>query len=212
MTDGPDETTITLTPNKSMYTVGDHLTIQCITDSNPPSAINLYFRPNGISEEKPMGLIDDKVVFDSLQVTDSGTYICAVVNEARSKSPNATSYVSVFVRKYYGCNQCRYIEVCQQKYDEIVCIPNKWLPTAVVFMILSVAFAVSSIVLLKARKKSRENITSNHMNNTRYHLFLLVFFLVFSFFLLIAITNKILGNIRHSKQPHILYIQVYLNK
>lgn len=158
-----------------MYTVGDRLTIQCITDSNPPSAFSWYFRPNGTSEEKPMGLTDDKLVFESLKTTDSGTYICTVVNKTRSNSPNATTHVSVFVRKYYGCNQCMYIEICQQNYDEIVCIPNNWVPIAVVFMILSVAFAVSSIFLFKTREKSQENITSNHMNNTRYHLFFISF-------------------------------------
>lgn len=171
LTDGPDETTISLTPNKSMHTVGDRLTIQCITDSNPPPTINLYFRPNGTFVERPMGLTDNKLEFDSLQVTDSGTYTCTAVNKVGSNSPNATTRVSVFVKRYYGCSQCRYIDTCQQNYDEIECIPNKWVPTAVVFMTLSVAFAVSSIVLFKTRKKTQENIASKHMNNTRYYLF-----------------------------------------
>lgn len=166
---GPDETTISLTPNKSMYTVGDRLTIQCKTDSNPPSTINLYFRPNGTSVERPMGLTENKLEFDSLQVTDSGTYICTAVNKVGSNSPNATTRVSVSVKRYYGCSQCRYIEICQQNYEKIECIPNKWVPTAVVFMTLSVAFAVSSIVLFKTRKKTQENIKSKHMNNTRSH-------------------------------------------
>lgn len=171
LTDGPDETTISLTPNKSMYTVGDRLTIQCITDSNPLPAFKWYFRPNGSSVERPMVFTDNKLEFDSLQVTDSGTYICTAVNKVRSNSPNATTRVSVFVKKYYGCSQCRYIEICQQNYEKIECIPNKWVPSAVVFMTLSVAFAVSSIVLFKTRKKTQENITSKHMNNTRYYLF-----------------------------------------
>lgn len=171
LTDGPDETTISLTPNKSMYTVGDRLTIQCITDSNPLPAFKWYFRPNGSSVERPMVFTDNKLEFDSLQVTDSGTYICTAVNKVRSNSPNATTRVSVFVKRYYGCSQCRYIEICQHNYEKIECIPNKWVPTAVVFMTLSVAFAVSSIVLFKTRKKTQENITSKHMNNTRYYLF-----------------------------------------
>lgn len=166
---GPDETTISLTPNKSMYTVGDRLTIQCITDSNPLPAFKWYFRPNGSSVERPMVFTDNKLEFDSLQVTDSGTYICTAVNEVGSNSPNATTRVSVFVKRYYGCSQCRYIEICQQNYEKIECIPNKWVPTAVVFVTLSVAFAVSSIVLFKTRKKTQENITSKHMNNTRSH-------------------------------------------
>lgn len=170
MIDGPDETTISLTPNKSMYTVGDRLTIQCITDSNPPSTINLHFRPNGTSVERPMGLTDNKLEFDSLQVTDSGTYICTAVNKNGSNSPNATTRVSVSVKRYYGCSQCRYIDTCQQNYEKIECIPNKWVPTAVFFMTLSVAFAVSSMVLFKTRKKTQENITSKHMNNKRYRL------------------------------------------
>lgn len=188
LTDGPDETTISLTPNKSMYTVGDRLTIQCITDSNPLPAFKWYFRPNGSSVERPMVFTDNKLEFDSLQVTDSGTYICTAVNKVRSNSPNATTRVSVFVKRYYGCSQCRYIEICQQNYEKIECIPNKWVPTAVVFMTLSVAFAVSSIVLFKTRKKTQENITSKHMNNTRYYLFfiyvhVLVFIYCFYFLL-----------------------------
>lgn len=147
MTDGPDETTISLTPNKSMFTVGDRLTIQCITDSNPLPTFKLYFRPNGTFVERPMGLTDNKLEFDSLQVTDSGTYTCTAVNKVGSNSPNATTRVSVFVKRYYMCSQCRYIDACHQNNDKIECILNKWVPTAVVFMTLSVAFAVSSIVL-----------------------------------------------------------------
>lgn len=177
MTDGPYKTTITLSPNKSMYTVGESLTIQCITDSNPLPAFKWYFRPNGSSEERPFELTQNTLVFDSLQVTDSGTYICMVVNEARPNSPSATSHVSVSVNKYHSCSQCWFIEICQQNNGEIVCIPNDWVPIAVVFIILSVAFAVLSIVLFQNRKKSEENITFNNMNNTRYHLPFIYFFL-----------------------------------
>lgn len=171
MTDGPYMTSITLSPSKSVFTVGESLTIQCLTDSNPLPAFKWYFWPNGSSEERPVVLNQNKLAFESLQVTDSGTFTCTAVNKVGSNSPNATTRVSVFVKRYYGCSQCRYIDTCQQNYDEIECIPNKWVPTAVVFMTLSVAFAVSSIVLFKTRKKTQENITSKHMNNTRYYLF-----------------------------------------
>lgn len=165
-------TSITLSPSKSVFTVGESLTIQCLTDSNPLPAFKWYFWPNGSSEERPVVLNQNKLAFESLQVTDSGTFTCTAVNKVGSNSPNATTRVSVFVKRYYGCSQCRYIDTCQQNYDEIECISNKWVPTAVVFMTLSVAFAVSSIVLFKTRKKkTQENITSKHMNNTRYYLF-----------------------------------------
>lgn len=184
MTDGPYMTSITLSPSKSVFTVGESLTIQCITDSNPLPTFKWYFRPNGTFVERPMGFTDNKLEFDSLQVTDSGTYICTAVNKVGSNSPNATTRVSVSVKRYYGCSQCWYIDTCQQNYDEIECIPNKWVPTAVVFMTLSVAFAVSSIVLFKTRKKTQENLKSKHMNNTRYYLFFIYVFVYCYYFLL----------------------------
>lgn len=173
MTDGPDETTIILTPNKSVYTVGDHLTIQCLTISNPPPAFKWYFRRNGTSQESPIGRTSthSKLEFDKLHATSSGTYICTVINEARSNSPNATTHVSVSVRKYHDCNQCRLIEICQQNYEKIECIPNDWVPIALVFMTVSVAFAVSSIFLCINRKRSQETIAVNTVNYTRYRLF-----------------------------------------
>lgn len=186
MTDGPYMTSITLSPSKSVFTVGESLTIQCITDSNPLPTFKWYFRSNGTSVERPIGLTDNKLEFDSLQVTDSGAYICTAVNGVGSNSPNATTRVSVSVKRYYGCSQCGYIDTCQQNYDEIECIPNKWVPTAVVFMTLSVAFAVSSIVLYINRKRSQETIAVKTRHNTRYRLFFLLFIilLLFSSFLL----------------------------
>lgn len=104
--------------------------MHCMTDSNPLPAFKWYFRPNGTSKEKPFE-IQDILMFDSLQVLDSGTYTCIVVNEARSNSPSATSHVSVSVKKYHGCSQCRY-------------------------MLLSVKFAITFYVLIINRKIHKE--------------------------------------------------------
>lgn len=166
---GPDETAIMLVPSKSMYTVGESLTVQCTTKSNPPPAYRWYFQSNTTSKETLIELTDDKLVFNSLQIENSGTYVCTVVNGARLNSPNASSHVSVFVEKYHGCSQCRYIEICRRVDDEIMCIYNKWIHIAVVFMILSVTLGVTTIVLFIHRKRSQETKASNKIHNTRYH-------------------------------------------
>ncbi|XP_065933874.1 carcinoembryonic antigen-related cell adhesion molecule 6-like [Magallana gigas] len=155
---GPDKPVITLTPLKSFYFVGDYLTIQCITDSNPPPVFAWKFQPHNKFVETVIKNSSDvsKLVFDTLQITDSGTYSCMATNAARLNSANVTSSVSLFVRhseiSYQGCNQCGYLKVCQQYDGKTVCVTNKWVPIAIVFILISVSFAAASIVLIKNKR------------------------------------------------------------
>nr|XP_034316383.1 cell adhesion molecule 3-like isoform X2 [Crassostrea gigas] len=95
---GPDKPVITLTPLKSLYFNGDYLTIQCITDSNPPPVFTWKFQPHNKSLETVIKKSPDisKLVFDTLKTTDSGTYSCMATNAARLNSANATSSVSIY--------------------------------------------------------------------------------------------------------------------
>lgn len=156
--DGPDKPAITLSPFKSLYLVEDHLTIQCITDSNPPPVFTWKFQPHNKSLKTVIKTSSDvsKLVFDTLQITDSGTYSCTATNAARLNSENVTSsfflYVSHSEISYQGCNQCGYITVCQQYDGKTECITNKWVPIAIVFILISVSFAAASIVLIKNKR------------------------------------------------------------
>lgn len=158
ITDGPDKLVITLTPFKYFYFVGDHLTIKCITDSNPPPVFTWKFHPHNKSLETVIKTSSDvsKLVFDTLQTTDSGTYSCTATNAARLNSANVTSTVSLYVNHseigYQGCNQCGYLKVCQQYDGKTVCVTNKWVPIAIVFILISVSFAAASIVLIKNKR------------------------------------------------------------
>lgn len=152
-----------------MYFVGDPLTFHCTTDSNPPPVFTWSFRPYNKSEEKQTEHSNEKskLVFDSVQTDDSGIYTCTVINTARPNSPNMSSSVSVYVKKseriYSDCDQCGYIETCQQSGGKTVCAVNIWMPIAVVCILLSAAFAVASTVMIMQRKRTQESIATNNM-------------------------------------------------
>lgn len=174
-TDGPDKPAITLTPNKPVYAVEDQLTIQCISDSNPPPVFTWSFKPHNKSRDTRIKHSNDssKLVFSSLKIEDSGIYICTVNNSARPHFLNTSANFSVLPkileRENSGCNQCGYIETCQQDDEKTVCIVNIWLPIAVVFILLSAAFAVSSVVMIRQRNRAQENTaTNNILTENRY--------------------------------------------
>lgn len=152
-----------------MYFVGDPLTIQCTTDSNPPPVYTWSYPPYNKSEKNPIEHSNEKfkLVFDSVQIENSGTYTCTVINTARPNSPNMTSSVSVNVKKseriYSDCDQCGYIETCQQSGEKTVCVVNIWMPIAVVCILLSAAFAVASTVMIMQRKRTQESIATNNI-------------------------------------------------
>lgn len=167
---GPDNPSVTLTPKKSMYSIGDSLTIHCKTDSYPLPFFSWIFQPHNESKRRPIERFSNisKIELKSLKPEDSGHYTCIVINLARTNSTNKTSSISVYVEnseKMYtaGCDQCGYIETCQQSERSIVCSPNMWVPIAVVFILLSATFAFSSIVLLMQRKGTRENTASGNV-------------------------------------------------
>lgn len=151
-----------------MYSVGDPLIIQCTSDSNPPPVFTWSFWPYNKSEE--MSIIEHsnkttKIVFDRIQTKNAGTYTCTVINTARPSYPNMTSFVSVYVknteRMFTGCEQCGYIETCQQSYERTVCNFNIWVPITVIFILLSIAFVVSSSVLIIKWKTTHKSTPTN---------------------------------------------------
>lgn len=160
---------VTLTPSKSVYSVGDSLTIECSTDSNPPPVFTWSFLSENKSEEQ-IELPDNKsnLTFKSIQPTDSGTYICTATNTARTKYPNTKS-VFVFVRNskkiHTGCDHCGHTEICQHNDRRNECIFNIWIPIAVVFIIASAIFAVTSIILIILRRITQESTKTNDMIN-----------------------------------------------
>lgn len=172
--DGPDESAIILTPSKSLYFVGDPLTMQCIADSNPPPVFVWSFRPYDTSEKILVEHVHSKLVFDNLKTTGSGTYICTAINFARPKYPNASSSVSLYIKhsgsNYNGCKKCGYLQTCQRYNRDTVCVINVWAAIAVVFLIIFVSFAVITILLIINKNNRSTCITSsNRVHSQRYN-------------------------------------------
>lgn len=165
--DGPDKPKVTLIPNKSVYTVGDFLTMQCTSDSNPPPVFTWSFKPHNKSGDTRIEYSQNKskLVFHSLKTENAGTYTCTVNNATNNL--NMTSFVFVHVKNseriYTGCDQCGYTETCQQSNEKTICIVNIWMPIAVVCILLSAAFAVSSIVMIRQRKRTQESTATNNI-------------------------------------------------
>nr|XP_034316390.1 uncharacterized protein LOC105338290 [Crassostrea gigas] len=165
---GPDESAIILTPSKSSYDVGDPLTMMCIADSNPPPVFGWSFRPYNTSNETLVEHVHfhSKLVFHSLQTTDSGTYICTATNSARPNYPNASSSVSLYIKHsesyYNGCKKCGYLRTCQRYNRDTVCVINVWAAIAIVFLIIFVSFAVITILLIVNKNNRSKCITSSN--------------------------------------------------
>lgn len=135
-----------------MYFAGDSLTIQCTTDSNPPPVFIWNFRPKNKIEEMPISEHSNKttktskIVFNRIQTKNAGTYTCTVINSARPNYPNMTSFVSINVqhseRTHHDCNQCGYMETCQQSNEKTVCNFNILVPITVIFILCSICCVI----------------------------------------------------------------------
>lgn len=102
---------------------------------------------------------------------------------ARPNYLNMRSFVSVYVKKnqriFTGCEQYGYIETCQQSNERTVCNFNIWVPITVIFTLLSVAFVVSSSVLIMEWKRAHKSTTFNNiLNEHRYVSFLCPLFYI----------------------------------
>lgn len=166
---GPDMPAVTLTPSKSVYSVGDFLTIECSADSNPLSVFTWSFLSETKSEEQIERFHNkSKVVFESLQRTDSGNYTCTATNTARLNF-SSTNSVSVLVRisekMYISCDHCGITQICQHNNGRNECISNVWIFIAFVFIITSAIVAVTSFILIILRRIPQKRTETNDMLN-----------------------------------------------
>lgn len=160
---------VTMKPSKSVYSVGDSLTIECSADSNPPPVFTWRFLSQN-KTEKQIELFHHKssLTFISLHPTDSGTYTCTANNTARTKYSNTNS-VSVLVRiskkMSISCDHCGLTKICQHNNGRNECVFNIWIFIAFVFIITSATFLVTSIILIILRRRTLENTETNNMSS-----------------------------------------------
>ncbi|NXH19683.1 VCAM1 protein, partial [Bucco capensis] len=84
---GPKNTIITASPGNSPME-GDPLKLTCVTESNPPPQI--IWRKH-LTEESILHLIEDNMLsIPHASFTDSGLYICEVINPVTNKTEKAT--------------------------------------------------------------------------------------------------------------------------
>lgn len=165
---GPGMPAVTMKPSKSVYSVGDSLTIQCSADSNPPPVFTWSFLFENKSEEQ-IELPHHKASLTlSLHPTDSGTYTCTATNTARTKYSNTNS-VSVLVRiskkMSISCDHCGLTKICQHNNGRNECFFNIWIFIAFVFIITSAIFAVTSVILIILRRIPQNSTETNDMLN-----------------------------------------------
>ncbi|KAM6305646.1 vascular cell adhesion protein 1 [Aegotheles albertisi] len=90
---GPQNTIITASPGNSPME-GDPLKLTCVTESNPPPQI--VWRKH-LADESIQHLIENNVLsIPHAHFTDSGLYICEVINLATNKTEKAT--VDIFIQ------------------------------------------------------------------------------------------------------------------
>lgn len=159
---------VTMKPSKSVYSVGDSLTIQCSADSNPPPVFTWSFLFENKSEEQIELPHHKSSLTLSLHPTDSGTYTCTATNTARTKYSNTNS-VSVLVRiskkMSISCDHCGLIKICQHNNGRNECFFNIWIFIAFVFIITSAIFAVTSVILIILRRIPQKSTETNDMLN-----------------------------------------------
>ncbi|NXY43225.1 VCAM1 protein, partial [Ceuthmochares aereus] len=89
---GPQNTIITASPGKSPIE-GDTLKLTCVTESNPPP--HIVWRKH-LADDSIQHLIENNVLFiPRARFTDSGLYICEVINLVTNKTEKATVNIVV---------------------------------------------------------------------------------------------------------------------
>ncbi|NXG76362.1 VCAM1 protein, partial [Baryphthengus martii] len=89
---GPQHTMITVSPGNSPME-GDSLKLTCVTESNPPPQIVWRKHP---ADESIQHLIQDNVLsIPQAHFTDSGLYICEVINLVTNKTERATADIVI---------------------------------------------------------------------------------------------------------------------
>lgn len=84
---GPQNTIITASPSNSPME-GDSLKLTCVTESNPPPQV--VWRKH-LADESIQHLIENNVLsIPYARFTDSGLYICEVINLVTNKTEKAT--------------------------------------------------------------------------------------------------------------------------
>lgn len=84
---GPQNTIITASPSNSPME-GDSLKLTCVTESNPPPQV--VWRKY-LADESIQHLIENNVLsIPHARFTDSGLYICEVINLVTNKTEKAT--------------------------------------------------------------------------------------------------------------------------
>lgn len=146
----------------------------------------------------------------SLKTEAAGNYTCTVINTARPGYPNITSFVSVHFlnseEKYSGCNRCAYIETCQESNEKTFCVSIFWVHIAVVFILLSAAFAIASIVMIMQREKNTRKHFNQQYINWKQVCYLIVFSLLHYFMYLANVILLSLFRIKSRKLPMCSYI------
>ena len=89
---GPQNTSINASPGNSLME-GHFLKLTCMTDSNPPAQV--FWRKH-LAKETIQHFIENSVLsIPHAHFTDSGQYICEVVNPVTNKTEKATTNIVI---------------------------------------------------------------------------------------------------------------------
>lgn len=180
LSDSPSKSRIQASFLNSRVLIGDNVNIECISDGNPNPFYAWTFNSTDLmSSDKYIFSVNNSTLsFTVTDITDSGYYQCVASNYIKGKQFNSSSNVTITVQERNKlehqlkmdktCNEspCSSLQNCVIKDGRAFCLVNIWIVIAIVFIITTFIFGMTtlSFILLRRTQQLKTINNTNEMD------------------------------------------------
>lgn len=178
--DSPSKSRIQASFSNSRVFIGDNVNIECVSDGNPNPYYTWKFNSTDLmsSDKYTFSVNNSALSFTVTDITDSGYYQCVASNYFKGKLFNSLSNVTITVQERNKlehllkmdktCNgsPCSSVQNCVIKDRRAVCLVNIWIVIAIIFIIITFIFGMTtlSFILLRRTQQLKTINNTNEMD------------------------------------------------
>lgn len=171
--DSSSNTKIEASFSNSRVFIGDHIVMKCTADGNPNPIYTWKFNLTDImsSVKYTLSVNNSTLSFTVTDITDRGYYQCVASNYFKGTLFNSSSIVTLTAQeineeKYSvelenTCNPCSLTESCVIENGRAICSVNIWIVIAIVFIIITVLFGMTTLRFIWLRRSQRLKTVNN---------------------------------------------------